>query len=150
MRLFRSKQDADLEQAISELRAQEPDAKTLSGSAQRVWQRLQTGQGAISAVQVIRGCADIRSLLPAFHRQELPQARALIVRDHLRECASCRSYASGRGVDGAATLGWQMEPGARGSQRSLVRMPLAAAAVAVRGILTKLRWEPRAPGSIER
>ena len=131
MRLFRSKQDADLEQAISELRAQEPDAKTLSRSAQRVWQRLQTGQGAISAVQVIRGCADIRSLLPAFHRQELPQARALIVRDHLRECVSCRSYASGRGVDGAATVGWQMEPGARGFQWSLVRLSFAATAVAV-------------------
>src|SRR6266699_1901737 len=131
MKLFRSKQDADLEQAISELRDQEPDAKTLSLSGQRVWQRLQTGQRAISAVQLIRGCADIRSLLPAFHRQELPQARALIVRDHLRECLSCRSYASGRGVDGAATLGWQMEPGARGFQWSLVRLSFAAAAVAV-------------------
>src|SRR6266481_6570129 len=131
MKLFRSKQDADLEQAISELRAQEPDAKTLSVSAQRVWQRLQTGQGAISAVPLIRGCADIRSLLPAFHRQELPQARTLIVRDHLRECVSCRSYASGRGVDGAATVGWQMEPGARGFQWSLVRLSFAAAAVAV-------------------
>src|SRR6266699_1001227 len=134
MKLFRSKQDADLEQAISELRAQEPDAKTLSVSAERVWQRLQTGEGAevaTSAVQLIRGCADIRSLLPAFHRQELPQARALIVRDHLRECLSCRSYASGRGVDGAATLGWQMEPGARGFQWSLVRLSFAAAAVAV-------------------
>ena len=134
MRLFRSKQDADLEQAISELRAQEPDAKTLSVSAERVWQRLQTGESAevaTSAVQLIRGCADIRSLLPAFHRQELPQVRALIVRDHLRECLSCRSYASGRGVDGAATVGWQMEPGARGFQWSLVRLSFAATAVAV-------------------
>src|SRR5437879_10672616 len=131
MRLFRSKQDADLEQAISELRAQEPDAKTLSRSAQRVWQRLQTGQGAISAVQVIRGCADIRSLSTAVHRMGMPQSRALIGRDDLRECVSCRSYASGRGVDGAATVGWQMEPGARGFQWSLVRLSFAAAAVAV-------------------
>src|SRR5437879_1392784 len=131
MRLFRSKQDADLEQAISELRAQEPDAKTLSRSAQRVWQRLQTGEAASAEGQLIRGCADIRSLLPAFHRQELPQVRALIVRDHLRECVSCRWYASGRGVDGAATVGWQMEPGARGFQWSLVRLSFAAAAVAV-------------------
>src|SRR6266568_4993493 len=134
MKLFRSKQDADLEQAISELRAQEPDSKTLSVSAERVWQRLQTGEGAevaTSAVQLIRGCADIRSLLPAFHRQELPQARALIVRDHLRECVSCRSYASGRGVDGAATVGWQMESGARGFQWSLVRLSFAAAVVAM-------------------
>jgi hypothetical protein len=133
MKLFRSKQDADLEQAISELRAQEPHAKTLSVSAERVWQRLQTGEGpevATSAVQLIRGCADIRSLLPAFHRQELPQARALIVRDHLRECVSCRSYVSGRGVDGAGTVGWQIEL-ARGFQWSLVRLSFAAAAVTV-------------------
>src|SRR6266481_2983555 len=133
MKLFRSKQDADLEQAISELRAQAPDAKTLSVSAELVWQRLQTGEGAevaTSAVQLIRGCADIRSLLPAFHRQELAQVRALIVRDHLRECVSCRSYASGRGV-GAATGGWQMEPAARGFQWSLARLSLAAAAVPV-------------------
>src|SRR5437870_10621534 len=147
MRLFRSKQDADLEQAISELRAQEPDAKTLSGSAQRVWQRLQTGQGAISAVQVIRGCADIRSLLPAFHRQELPQARALIVRDHLRECVSCRSYATGRGADGAATVGWQMEPGARCFQWSLVRLSFAATAVCgrVSAARTGCHWYFRSP-----
>jgi hypothetical protein len=134
MKLFRSKQDVDLEQAISELRAQEPDAKTLSVSAEHVWQRLQTGDGAevaTSAVQLIRGCADIRSLLPAFHRQELPPARALIVRGHLRECVSCRSYASGRGLDGAASVGWQMEPGERGFQWNLARLSFAAAAVAV-------------------
>ena len=79
MKLFRSKQEVDLEQAISELRAQEPDAKMLSVSAERVWKRLQTGDGAevaTSAVQLIRGCADIRSLLPAFHRQELPCQRS--------------------------------------------------------------------------
>lgn len=134
MKLFRSKQDVDLEQAISELRAQEPDAKTLSVSAERVWQRLQTGDGAevaTSAVQLIRGCADIRSLLPAFHRQELPPARALIVRDHLRECVSCRSYASGRGLAGAASVGWQMESGERGFQGNLVRLSFAAATLAV-------------------
>src|ERR1700731_103640 len=134
MKFFRSKQDVYLDQAISELRVQEPDAQTMSAATERVWQRLQTGEGAevaTSAVRPIRGCADIRSLLPAFHRQELPQVRSLIVRDHLRECVSCRSYASGRGVDGAATVGWQMEPGARGFQWSLVRLSFEAAAVAV-------------------
>ena len=134
MKLFRSKQEVDLEQAISELRAQEPDAKMLSVSAERVWKRLQTGDGAevaTSAVQLIRGCADIRTLLPAFHRQELPPARALIVRDHLRECVSCRSYASGRGLEGAASVGWQMESGERGFQWNLIRLSFAAATMAV-------------------
>src|SRR5580692_11422638 len=99
MRFFRSKQDDRLDQAISELRAEEPNAKTLSLSAEHVWQKLQAGLGeehAATALQPIRGCADIRAMLPAFHQQELPPARALIVEDHLRECVSCRSYAQGR------------------------------------------------------
>src|SRR5437773_11682104 len=111
MKLFRSKQDTRLDQAISELRGEQPDAKTLSASGERVWQRLQTGQGATSGLQAIRGCADIRSLLPAFHRDELSPARALIVEDHLRECVLCRSYAYGRGVDDATSVNWRMEPG---------------------------------------
>jgi hypothetical protein len=140
MKLFRSKQDAHLDQAISELRGEQLDAKTLSASAERVWQRLQTGEDqevATSALQLIRGCADIRSLLPAFHQQELPPARALIVEDHLRECVSCRSFASGRGVDGATSLDWRMEPASRGLQWSFVRLSLAAATVA---LLIALAW----------
>jgi Putative zinc-finger len=140
MKLFRSSQDAYLDQAISELRREEPDAKTLSASAERVWQRFKTGEGEevlTSALQPIRGCADIRSLLPAFHQRELPPARALIVEDHLRECVSCRSYACGRGVDGAKSVSWRMEPGARGFQWSFLRLTFAAATVA---LLVVLVW----------
>jgi len=143
MKLFRSKQDAHLDQAISELRGEQPDAKALSAAAERVWQRLQTGDGeevATTALQPIRGCADIRSLLPAFRQQELPPARALIVEDHLRECVSCRSHAYGRGVDGAASVTWRMEPASRGFQWSFVRLSFAAATVA---LLVALVWTGR-------
>jgi hypothetical protein len=133
MKFFRSKQDARLDQVISELRGEQPDAKKLSASAERVWQRLQTGEAekAASALQPIRGCADIRSLLPAFRQHKLAPARALIVEDHLRECVSCRSHVYGRGVDGAATESWQMEPATRGFQWSLARLSFAAATAAV-------------------
>src|SRR6267154_1068654 len=134
MKLFRSKQDTDLDQAISELRSEEPDAKALAASTERVWARLQTGEGeavATNSAQPIRGCADIRSLLPAFNRQEFPPARALIVKNHLRECVLCRSYAYGLGVDGATSVAWRMEQGARGFQWSLVRLTFAAATVAL-------------------
>jgi hypothetical protein len=143
MKLFRSKQDTYLDRAISELRGEQPDAKTLSASAERVWQRLQAGEGeeaATSAPQPIRGCADIRSLLPAFHQQELPSARALIVADHLRECVSCRSYAYGRGFDGATSVNWRMEPASRGFQWSIVRLSFAVATAA---LLVALVWTGR-------
>jgi FecR protein/Putative zinc-finger len=134
MNFFRSKQDARLDQAISELRAEQPDAKTLSASAEHVWQKLQEGLGeeaTASALQPIRGCSDIRTLLPAFHQQELPAARALIVEDHLKECVSCRSYAHGRAVDSKSNVSWRMEPASRGFQWSLGSLSFAAASLAV-------------------
>src|SRR5258708_6409951 len=143
MKFFRSKQDAHLNQAISELRGEQPDAKALSSSTERVWQRLQTGadeEAATSALQLIRGCADIRALLPAFHQQELPPARALIVQDHLRECVSCRSFALGRGSESATNTSWRMEPAARGFQWSLARLSLVAATAA---LLVALVWTGR-------
>jgi hypothetical protein len=144
MKFFRTKQDARLDQAISELRGEQIEAKKLSASAERVWRRLQTGEGqeaATSALQPpIRGCTDIRSLLPAFQQRELPPARALIVEDHLRECASCRSFVTGRGIDGATSVGWRMEPASRGFQWSVVRLSFAAATVV---LLVALVWTGR-------
>ena len=143
MNFFRSKQNDPLDQAISELRAEQPDAKTLSASAEHVWQKLQAGMGedaATSALQPIRGCADIRALLPAFHQQELPEARALIVEHHLKECVSCRSYAHGRAVDAKSNVSWRMEPTSRGFQWSFSTLTFAAASLAV---LVALVWVGR-------
>ncbi len=143
MKLFRSKQEAHLDQAISELRGEQPDAKTLSASGERVWRRLQTGEGeevVTRALQPIRGCADIRSLLPAFHQRELTPARALIVEDHLQECISCRSHAHGRAVDGPTSVNWRMEPASRGFRWSFARLSSAAATAA---LLVALVWTGR-------
>src|SRR5262245_59061824 len=113
MKFFRSKRDSILDQAISGLRGDLPDAKVLSSSAERVWQSLRTSrseEAAASTLQVIHGCADIRTLLPWFYKKELAPARALIVEDHLRECVGCRSYIFGRGMEGGRAASWQMEP----------------------------------------
>jgi hypothetical protein len=150
MKFFRSKQNARLDQAISEVRGEQPDAKTLSASTERVWQNLQAALGeeaATGGLQPIRGCADIRSLLPAYHQKELPPARALIVADHLRECVSCRSYAHGRGAEGASSVNWRMEPTSRGFQWSFGKLSLAvAAAVMFVGIgWTAYNWYTAGP-----
>lgn len=143
MKLFRSKKDAFLEQAISELRGEVPDTKLLSASAERVWLKLQTAQGeeaAAGALQPIRGCADIRALLPSFHQERLSPARALIVRDHLRECASCRSFEHGRGVGRTKGIDWRMETVSRGFQWSFTKLSFAAATVV---LLAALVWTGR-------
>jgi hypothetical protein len=108
-----------------------------------VWQKLQEGLGeeaTAGALQRIRGCADIRALLPAFHQQELAPARALIVEDHLKECISCRSYAHGRAVDSKTSDSWRMEPTSRGFQWSFGSLSFAAASLAV---LVALVWTGR-------
>lgn len=143
MKFLRSKKDVFLDQAIAELRGEEPDAKTLSASAERVWQKLQAGEGeefATNALQSIRGCDDIRALLPAFHQQELTPARALLVEDHLRECVTCRAYAHGRGVAGATRIDWRMEPTSRGFQWSFAKLASVAAAAV---LLVALIWTGR-------
>jgi hypothetical protein len=140
MKFFRSKEDSQLDQAISELRAEQPDAKILAASAEHVWQKVQAGLGeeaTASALHPIRGCADIRAMLPAFHQQELAPARALIVEDHLRECVSCRSYAHGRAVEGKTGASWQMEPFSRGFQWNFGRLSFAGASLAV---LVAIGW----------
>jgi len=134
MKFFRSKRDSILNQAISSLHEDLPDAKTLSASAERVWQSLQTSgseEAAASTLQVIRGCADIRTLLPLFYKKELTEARALIVEDHLRECVACRSYVSGRGMESGTAVSWQIDSASRGFQWSLARLAFAGAALAV-------------------
>lgn len=134
MKWFRSKRDTFLEKAISELRSDEPDGKSLASSADRVWHRLQTaaGEEILSfADQPIRSCDDIRALLPAFYAEQLVPARALIVQDHLRECGACRSYAQGRAAATGASDNWRIEPASRGLQWNFARLVLAGAVGAV-------------------
>lgn len=133
MKLFRTKKDAQLDQAIHELRADEPDVKNLCASAERVWERVLAAQGEQAdgtEFQVIHGCADVRVLLPAFYKQELASARALIVQDHLRECASCRSHVYGRGLEGDAAAKWKIEAAPRGFQWSFAKLALIGATAA--------------------
>jgi FecR protein/Protein of unknown function (DUF3352)/Putative zinc-finger len=138
--LFRAKRDSYLDQAISQVREDKPDAKSLSASAERVWKRIQADEGDVAAAnspQVIQGCADIRVLLPAFYKHELRPARASIVEDHLRECVSCRSYVQGRGLEADAARKWQMGTTGHGARWAFPRPFLVAAAAAV---LVGLVW----------
>ena len=144
MKLFPSNRDSYLERAISELRAEQLDAKTLAASAERVWERLEAAEGAEAARgagSLIRGCTDIRALLPAFHKQELTAARALIVEDHLRECVACRSYVQGRDLGAESGKRWQLDAAPRGWQWSFRRWALAGAALP---LLAAMMWVARA------
>ncbi len=94
----------DLNEAIAAVRADAPGEKDVQDAGSRIWARMQASEAeAISAPAPIRGCEDVRTLLPAYVLGKLPAARALLVRDHLHECVDCRRLAQSGTEE---TLSW--------------------------------------------
>src|ERR1043166_2091636 len=84
-----------LDHALNAMRAEQPDQETMNAAGERVWQRVSQEAAFPSTAQVvsIRGCEDVRALLPQYRSGRLASARALLVDSHLHECAVCRREA---------------------------------------------------------
>ncbi len=83
-----------LNKAIANIREEQVDAALTDEAKDRVWERISTeGRPAFIqqvASEQIESCADFQSLMPAFTRNELSPARALLLQDHTHECVPCR------------------------------------------------------------
>jgi hypothetical protein len=95
--MLKDKQDRLLEAALAAVRDETPDPVTESAAAERTLGLLRAGERDVEPER-IRGCEDVRALLPALAAQRLAAGRALLVEDHLRECPTCRAA-----FDGSAT-----------------------------------------------
>jgi hypothetical protein len=82
----------ELEGAVAEVRDDAPDPAVVEAAAARVWAHL--SQHNI----VIRSCADFQELIPDFRAGRLPEARTVLVRDHLHQCVACRRIYEGKVV----------------------------------------------------
>ena len=84
-----------LDHALTAMRAEQPDNETMNAAGARVWQRVSQVASFASTAQVesIRGCEDVRTLLPQYSSGQLTSARALLVESHLHECVACRREA---------------------------------------------------------
>ena len=88
--------DFILDKAIAAVRDDEPDTQTVNTATANAWQRISQAVGieaTVAPLNRIEGCADIQSLLADFEAHRLSPARAMLVADHLRECATCRVHA---------------------------------------------------------
>src|SRR5262245_17062355 len=101
----------DLDRIVSDIREDEASPEVVSEAAARVWSRLggttASAQDAATAgaPATIRGCAGFTALMPAYVARTLPAARALLLEDHVRDCAACRgALAAARGVRPAAKV----------------------------------------------
>ena len=116
--------DPVLEQALSEIRDEAIDPAIIDAAAARVWSRLAQAQAAaLPHTEQIRTCADFQALIPDFRAGRLPEARTLLVRDHLHECVACRHVYEGRVV--------AMPPAAAQPVKSRAHLYRWAAAAAV-------------------
>jgi hypothetical protein len=85
--------DPALEQAMIEIRDDTIDPAVIEAAAARVWASL-----AAQCHAPLHTCADFQALIPEFKAGHLPEARALLVKDHLHECVACRRVYEGRVV----------------------------------------------------
>ena len=91
--------DPALEQAVAEIRDEAIDSAVMEAAAVRVWARLhEAAAAAHGASSVIRNCADFQALIPDLRAGRLPEARAMLLQDHLHQCVACRHVYEGKVV----------------------------------------------------
>lgn len=93
MKSEKKRSEFTLDQIVAEIRRETVDEQMAEQAARRVWNRIAGASVSAEAVQglgQIRGCADFQALIPAYLAKNLPEARALLVQDHLLECVACR------------------------------------------------------------
>ena len=87
--------DNILDKVSTDIRGEEISSASVKGAAERVWMKMSAvdadaRQSATAPAEHIEGCADFQSLMPAYLRNELSEARALLLVDHTHECIPCR------------------------------------------------------------
>lgn len=105
-----------------EIRDDTVDAAVVEAAAARVWANL-----AAQCHAPLHTCEDFQALIPEFKAGRLPEARALLVKDHLHQCVACRRVYEGRVVSMPA-------PAAPRRVNYTARWAVAATVVAAAGL----------------
>src|SRR5689334_5931797 len=87
--------DNILDKVSADIRGEEVQSASVKGAAERVWMKMaavdaDARKSVPAPAERIEGCADFQSLMPAYLRKELSEARALLLVDHTHECIPCR------------------------------------------------------------
>ncbi|HVH86885.1 MAG TPA: FecR domain-containing protein [Terriglobales bacterium] len=123
--------DYILDQAIAAVRDDHANPQAEQMATANAWQRISQAIGVeatLAPLNRIEGCADVLRLLPDFEAHKLVPARAMLVADHLRECATCRVQANTHKSTGSI-LPWRADSVVRPQRWSLGQYALAASLV---------------------
>jgi hypothetical protein len=118
--------DPALEQAMTEIREDSVDPAVIEAAAARVWANL-AAHCQTETHAPLHTCGDFQALIDEFKSGRLPEARALLVKDHLHECVACRRVYEGRVVSMPA-------PAAPRRVNYTARWAVAATVIAAAGL----------------
>jgi hypothetical protein len=136
---------------LSEIRSEVIDDRLVAEASDRVWSSISASPSAPFSVQKLRGCEDFQALIPAYLEKNLPEARRLLVQDHVYQCVACR-HAVEQARRGEIQIvhrpAWQTDRQTKTAPSSFPvwRWAMSAAAVAVAGVATLALWNGFFPG----
>ncbi len=110
----------EFDRLLSQIREEKVDDEVVDHARQRVWGAISVGSPVEMSPGKLRGCADFQTMIPAYVERRLPEARTLLMEDHLHQCVACRR---------------KLEEARQGNSRAMAR---PAAIVPSRGL--GLRW----------
>ncbi len=76
-----------IDDAVAAVRNDVPSDAEVAAATGRVWQRV---TDRLADAGPLRGCDDVRALLPAYLAGQLGERREMLIADHTRECVACR------------------------------------------------------------
>jgi hypothetical protein len=127
--------DADeiLDRTLAQMREDTPGDASIDASAAKVWSRIAGAQPVSSEVKgVLQTCADFQALLPEYMKGALPEARALLVKDHTHECVACRKALER--IRGGRVVAMPDRPGKVSASLPVWRWAAAAGVMVVAGL----------------
>ena len=82
--------DHKFDRLLSEIRNERVDDQVVSQAGERVWSSIAGSPTAESSLRRLVSCEDFQTLIPAYLDETLPEARKLLLEDHVHQCVACR------------------------------------------------------------
>ena len=82
--------DQKFDRLLSDIRNEQVDEQVVSQAGKRVWGAISGTSSAALSLHKLRSCEDFQGLIPEYLGESLPEARRLLLEDHVHQCVACR------------------------------------------------------------
>jgi len=82
--------DHKFDRLLSDIRNEQVDEQVVSQAGKRVWGAISGTPSAALSLHKLRSCEDFQGLIPEYLGESLPEARRLLLEDHVHQCVACR------------------------------------------------------------